>query len=129
MNGITRRGFIGAVIICGEVPGDFFRVKATSRSRFSQRVLVKIIGYLYRSLERSTLFRAVERGCVDALMLEQFPFHVDSTAEAGKRVQMESGAGRLLLIHHDPRYTDDFLKRQEKTLGVRYIRQGEVIRL
>ena len=52
-----------------------------------------------------------------------------STAEAGKRVQRESGAGRLLLIHHDPRHTDDFLKKQEKTLGVRYTRQGEVIRL
>ena len=52
-----------------------------------------------------------------------------STAEAGKRVQLESGAGRLLLIHHDPRHTDDFLKKQEKALGVQFARQGEVIHI
>ena len=52
-----------------------------------------------------------------------------STAEAGMRVQRESGAKRLLLIHHDPRHTDDFLRRRELALGIRYARQGEVIRL
>ncbi len=52
-----------------------------------------------------------------------------STAEAGMRVQRESGARRLLLIHHDPRHTDDFLTERELALGVRYARQGEVIRL
>ncbi len=52
-----------------------------------------------------------------------------STAEAGLRVQRESGAAHLLLIHHDPRHTDSFLRERETALGARYARQGEVIRL
>ncbi len=50
-----------------------------------------------------------------------------STAGAGLRAQRESGAKRLLLIHHDPRHTDDFFRERELALGVRYARQGEVI--
>ncbi len=52
-----------------------------------------------------------------------------STAETGTRIQRESGAKRLLLIHHDPRHSDDFLRRRELALGARFARQGEEIRI
>ena len=52
-----------------------------------------------------------------------------STAEAGGRVWRDSGAKRLLLIHHDPKQTDEMLLRREAELGLRFARQGEVIAL
>ena len=52
-----------------------------------------------------------------------------STAEAGKRIQQESGAERLLLIHHAPTSTDKILLEREQALpeGVSYAREGECI--
>lgn len=52
-----------------------------------------------------------------------------STAEMGLRAQKESGAERLVLIHHAPCHTDRFFREREAALGVRYAREGEVIRL
>ena len=55
-----------------------------------------------------------------------------STAEKGIELLTRSGAGRLLLIHHAPRASDEELLRREQKLGrenVRYARQGEVIDL
>lgn len=52
-----------------------------------------------------------------------------STAEAGLRLLRESGAKRLLPVHHDPGHTDRFLREREKALGVPFAKEGEVIRL
>ncbi len=52
-----------------------------------------------------------------------------STAEAGIVVQRKSGAKQLLLIHHDPAQTDEMLLAREKASGVRFAREGDVIRL
>ncbi len=53
-----------------------------------------------------------------------------STAEMGLELLERSGAGKLLLIHHDPTRTDRELLEMEKLIGrenVRYAREGEVI--
>ena len=52
-----------------------------------------------------------------------------STVQAGLRILRESGAKRLLPVHHDPAHTDAFLREQEAALGVPFAREGEVIRL
>ncbi len=52
-----------------------------------------------------------------------------STAEAGLRIQRQSGAKQLLLIHHDPAQTDEMLEAREKNLGVRFAREGDVVEL
>lgn len=52
-----------------------------------------------------------------------------STAEMGLYVQRESGAKNLLLIHYDYSRTDAALLEIERSLGVRFARQGEVIAL
>ncbi len=60
---------------------------------------------------------------------ESRPGFGHSTAEAGLEVQKQSGARRLLLIHHDPGQTDDMLLQRERELSVRFAREGEVILL
>ncbi len=50
-----------------------------------------------------------------------------STAQTGLRVLRESGAKRLLPVHHDPAHTDAFLREQEAALVVPFAREGEVI--
>ena len=52
-----------------------------------------------------------------------------STAEKGLALMERSGARRLLLIHHDPRSTDDMLLAREAQLPgrARYARKGERI--
>ncbi len=52
-----------------------------------------------------------------------------STPAMGLRVRRESGAGRLLLIHHDPKHTDAMLRETEERLGVRFAREGDVVTL
>lgn len=52
-----------------------------------------------------------------------------STAEAGMAVRQMSGAKQLLLIHHDPAQTDEMLLSRERASGVRFAREGDVIRL
>ena len=56
-----------------------------------------------------------------------------STAEMGLRAQRDSGAKRLLLIHHDPGHSDDCLRALEAALpdaaSASYAREGEVIQL
>lgn len=53
-----------------------------------------------------------------------------ATAELGLRLMEYSGAGQLLLIHHDPHATDEELLHREQLLqrkNVRYAREGEEI--
>ena len=53
-----------------------------------------------------------------------------STAEKGIELMEQSGAARLLLIHHDPHALDDELLRRERMLdraNAHYAREGEVI--
>ena len=53
-----------------------------------------------------------------------------STAATGLRLMRESGAKRLLLIHHDPQSTDAVLLAREKDLAApaaSYAREGQVI--
>ena len=55
-----------------------------------------------------------------------------STAETGLWALSESGAGRLVLIHHNPDHTDDVLRDRENALGTdraSFARQGEEILL
>ncbi len=52
-----------------------------------------------------------------------------STAEAGLRIQRNAGVRSLLLIHHGFLRTDEMLLEDEKSRGVRYARQGEVLTL
>ena len=51
-----------------------------------------------------------------------------STAQMGMELMRRSGAKRLLLIHHDPRSTDEVLLERERRIGdprIRYARAGE----
>ena len=53
-----------------------------------------------------------------------------STVETGLKVLRESGAGRLLLVHHDPRRTDGMLRELERKYGsdrVLFAKEGDVI--
>lgn len=55
-----------------------------------------------------------------------------STAEKGLELMERTGAGRLLLIHHDPKSTDEMLLSRERAIrrvGVSFAREGEVIEL
>ncbi len=55
-----------------------------------------------------------------------------STPEMGLRVFRESGAKRLMLVHHDPRHTDDRMRALEEQYGsdtVMFAREGDVITL
>lgn len=55
-----------------------------------------------------------------------------STAREGIKLMERCGAKRLLLIHHDPRSTDETLLGRERALGcqqARYAREGETIEL
>ena len=55
-----------------------------------------------------------------------------STPQAGIAIQKRSGAKRLLVVHHDPRCTDDMLRERERTLerpDVQFAREGMVIEL
>ena len=55
-----------------------------------------------------------------------------STAEKGLELMERTWAGRLLLIHHDPRSTDEILLSREQAIqrvGVSFAREGEVIEL
>ena len=53
-----------------------------------------------------------------------------STPEVGIRIAREAGAGKLVIIHHDPRYTDEMLremeqKAQDNYSKTRFARCGE----
>ena len=55
-----------------------------------------------------------------------------STAEKGLELLERSGAGQMILIHHDPARTDEQLLEREEQIGkenVRFAREGEVIAL
>ena len=53
-----------------------------------------------------------------------------STPEHGVRIMKESGAGSLLIVHHDPFHDDAQLEKMEqkiRTDNIAFARQGEVI--
>ena len=55
-----------------------------------------------------------------------------STAEQGLELMERCGAKRMLLVHHDPRATDEDLRRREHALGtpaVHFAREGETVEL
>ncbi len=55
-----------------------------------------------------------------------------STVAEGLRVLNESGAKRMVFVHHDPRHNDEMLKAMEKQLGTDralFARAGDVIEL
>lgn len=55
-----------------------------------------------------------------------------STAGMGLRVMKESGAKQIRFVHHDPRHTDEMMRKMESAVGsdtVAYAREGEVIEL
>ncbi|MBQ7564722.1 MAG: MBL fold metallo-hydrolase [Lachnospiraceae bacterium] len=55
-----------------------------------------------------------------------------STVSEGLRLFAESGAKRLVFVHHDPFHSDVMLTNQEKELtaaGVSFAREGEIITL
>ena len=64
---------------------------------------------------------------------DEYPFKRGfghSTAEKGLELMERSGVSRLVIIHHDPRSTDDELADREKHFGrpdVHYAREGETI--
>lgn len=66
---------------------------------------------------------------------ENYPRHRNfghSTPEEGIKILDRSGAGKLLVVHHDPGQTDEALLAREKNLGsgrVHFAREGEVITL
>lgn len=55
-----------------------------------------------------------------------------STVAEGMRVFRESGAKRIMFVHHDPRHTDEMLRSMEKAAGTEsasFARAGDVITL
>ena len=55
-----------------------------------------------------------------------------STPAMGRTLMKRCGAKRLLVVHHDPRSTDQVLHAREQALGasnIRFAREGEVIEL
>ena len=53
-----------------------------------------------------------------------------STPFVGQQIARGAHVGRLVITHHDPRYTDEYLMQIEQTHpGLHYIKDGEVLLL
>lgn len=116
----------------GRHPGGSVIMKLTYRGRS----MVYATDYEYEESSADAL-AAFARG-TDLLLFDgqytesELPAHRGfghSTAEKGLALAARSGAGRLLLIHHDPRSTDETLLAREAQLSgkAHYAREGERI--
>ncbi|MBR3318348.1 MAG: MBL fold metallo-hydrolase [Atopobiaceae bacterium] len=127
---------IGDVLVeCveGNHPGGCSVIKLTHRGK----VLVYATDYEFEpaSFERLVAFaRGVDLILFEA-QYEDAELHLyqgfgHSSARIGLDLMKRANAGRMLLVHHDPRSDDETLRKRERSLGradVRFAREGEVV--